>query len=58
MKFSKYLLLSRNIRCTVVCVIKVKYVFGCSFCVIKAKYEIRKIFVVKAKYKIMFIGNL
>ena len=31
---------------------------GCSFCAIKAKYEISKIFVVKAKYKIMFIGNL
>ena len=38
MKLTKFMLLRQNIRCTVICVIK-------------AKYEINKIYVVKAKYK-------
>ena len=38
MKLTRFVLLRRNIRCTVICVIK-------------AKYEINKICVIKAKYK-------
>ena len=45
MKLTRFVLLRRNIRCTVICVIK-------------AKYEISKIYVIKAKYKIMVVGNL
>ena len=45
MKLTKFMLLGRNIRCTVICVIE-------------AKYEINKIYVIKAKYKKLVIGNL
>ena len=44
MKLTRFVLLRRNIRCTVICVIK-------------AKYEISKIYVIKAKYKVLVVGN-
>ena len=42
---TKFMLLRRNTRCTVICVIK-------------TKYEINKIYVIKAKYMILVIANL
>ena len=45
MKLTRFALLRRNTRCTVICVIKVKY-------------DISKIYVIKARYKILVIGNL
>ena len=45
MKLTKFMLLSRNIRWTVICVIK-------------ASNEINQIYVIKAKFKILVIVNL
>ena len=45
MKLTKFMLLSRNIRWTVICVIK-------------ANNEINQIYVIKAKFKILVIVNL